>query len=184
MKEEWIREPETVYSGRVLSVCAGEVRLEDGTVAQREVVRHSGSVAIVPVLDDAVVLVRQFRITIEREIDELAAGRIDEGETPEQAARRELEEELGYVAERMVPGSSYYSSVGFLDEVLHIFLAFGLKQTQARPEDDERIARVFVPLEEVRETLAANVLDDSKTIIGLWDLVSYLDHAGREEGGS
>ena len=83
MKEEWIREPETVYSGRVLSVCAGEVRLEDGTVAQREVVRHSGSVAIVPVLDDAVVLVRQFRITIEREIDELAAGRIDEGETPE-----------------------------------------------------------------------------------------------------
>ncbi len=171
--ERWI-ECNPIHTGPVFSVWSGKAALDDGALVTREVVRHPGSVAVVPVLDSAVILVRQFRIAIEREILELPAARIEAREEPEQAAHRELREETGYEAREMVPGPIYYSSVGFSDEQLWVFLALGLTKTRESPEADERISLVQMPLAEIEIALKENRLEDSKTIIGLQHFLSYI----------
>ena len=177
--EEWIAS-ETIHTGPVFSVESGKARLDDGSVAVREVVRHRGGAAVVPVMDGRVFLVRQYRIAVEGEVVELAAGIIDPGEDAETAARRELKEELGFEAERLVPVSRYYSSVGYLDESVRIFLAFGLKRVDRSPEPEERIEVVSELLADLPRKLAERHFDDAKTIIGLYDLLAYL--AGQGEG--
>ena len=172
--ETWVRR-EQRYEGKIISLWVGEARLDEGTVVDREMVAHPGSVAIVPVLDDSVILVRQFRIAIGREILELPAGRLEAGETPEASARRELEEEIGYRAGQMVPAASYYSSVGFTDERTHLFLAYHLQKTEEKPEPDERIEHVEIPIGEIERMLADQEFEDSKTIIGLRELLAHLE---------
>lgn len=171
--ERWIR-CEEKYRGSILSLWVGEVQLEDGEVYQREVTRHPGGVAIVPVIDDSVILVRQFRIAVERDMLELPAGKLEKGELPEVCAYRELEEEIGYHAGKMVLATSYYSSVGFSDEKMHIYLGFELQKVAQRLDSDERIQIVQIPITEIGERLARNEFDDSKTIIGLRELLAYL----------
>ena len=172
--ETWIRQEER-YRGRVVSLWVGEVRLDDGSAATREVLRHPGGVGIVPVVGDSVVLISQFRIAIGREILELPAGKREAGEDPEACARRELEEEVGYRAGRMVRAATYYSSVGFVDEQMHVFLAFDLEKTSQRPDRDERIRPVVLSPEEVRRGLEDQRFEDSKTIIGLRELLAYVE---------
>lgn len=175
--EKWINSTE-VFRGAVFSVTSGTAVLDDGQTVRRDIVNHIGSVAIVPVLNDSVLLVKQHRISIGREIPEIPAGRIDEGEDPETAARRELEEELGYAAGRLVRGSSFYSSVGFLDEIIHLFMAFDLEKREARPEPDERIEEIVESLAEVEKKLLNHEYQDAKTIIGLNELLQYLSAPG------
>jgi ADP-ribose pyrophosphatase len=169
--ETWQDQSE-VYHGPVFSVWDGTVKLDDGTSAKRAVVRHQGSVAIVPVVDDTVVLVRQFRIAVGKHVLEIPAGRIEAGESAEESARRELREELGYRAGRMVAGPSYYSSVGFLDEQVHIFLAFDLEQVGSQPDKDERFEVVKMSMTDVAAGLQAGKFDDAKTVIGLRELMA------------
>ena len=171
--ETWVRR-EQRYEGKIISLWVGKARLDDGAVVDREMVSHPGGVAIIPVLDDSVILIRQFRIAVGREILELPAGRLEEGEDPESSARRELEEEIGYRAGQMVPAASYYSSAGFTDERMHLFLAFQLQRTEERPEPDERIQQVRLPIAEIERMLAGAEFEDSKTIIGLRELLAYL----------
>ena len=171
--ETWIRR-ETVYQGRIFSLLVGETRLDDGRVVIREMVQHNGGVAVVPVLDDSVILVRQFRIAIGRSLLELPAGRLEGDEAPEQRARLELEEETGYRAGRMVLAASYYSSVGFTDERMFIFLAFDLEATAQNLEFDERIEIVKWPIATLENRLAAHEIEDAKTIIGLRALLAQI----------
>lgn len=173
--EKWL-ESEEIYSGSIFSVRTGRVTLDDGDTAIREVIHHQGSVAIVPVLDDrAVLLVRQYRIAVEKEILEIPAGRIEDSDrNAEEAARRELEEEIGYRAKHMVLGPAYYSSVGFLDEKVQVFLAFGLEKTKHKRDRSEKIDVVEMPLEEAAVAVNEMRFDDSKTLIGLRELFAYL----------
>ena len=171
--ETWI-EDKHEYEGKFLSLRVGHVRLDDGSIANREVIEHPGSVAIVPVWGDTLLLVQQYRITVGRQVIELPAGRMEDKESPAVSARRELEEELGYRARQLVPLASYYTSVGFTNEILHIFLAFDLEKTKQRPEWDERITLVEVPIGEIESRLSNNEFEDSKTLIGLYKLLSYL----------
>jgi len=177
--ETWVR-AETLFDGRILSLRAGEVRLEDGTVVSREVVVHPGGVGILPVLGDAVVLVRQHRIAVEREVLEIPAGKRDGDETPETCGRRELEEETGYRAGRMVHAGSFYASPGYTSEVYDLFLAFDLERVGQNLEHDERIETVEISLEEAARRVAQNELKDAKTALALRLLFDYL----RGDGGN
>lgn len=171
--ETWIAKEE-IHKGKIFSLWGGKVALDNGKLAVREYVRHPGGVAIVPVLDNHVLLVRQFRIAIERELIELPAGLLEAGEQPIDCAARELEEELGYRASELVPLAACYSSVGFANERIHIFLARGLEKTKLNPDAEERIGEVRLSLDEIRSRLDAQDFEDAKTIIGLRETLAYL----------
>jgi ADP-ribose pyrophosphatase len=172
--EKWIAKEE-IHRGKIFSLWGGTVTLDNGDRRVREVVRHPGGVAIVPVVDHSVILIRQFRIAIGRELIELPAGLLEKDEEPARCAERELEEEIGYRASELIPVASYFSSVGFADERMHIFLALRLEKTKLNLEADERIQQVILPIEIIEEKLSARVFEDAKTIIGLRELLAHLE---------
>ena len=157
-----------VYAGRVLDLDVDEVEEPGGVRAVREVVRHRGSVAALPVHDDGrVVLIRQYRYAVGQDVWEIPAGRLDPGETPAEGARRELEEEVGLRASRLEPMSVFYTTPGFCDEVIHLFRATGLEAVPARPEEDERIEPVLLSLDEARAMVARGEVREGKTLVAL-----------------
>jgi ADP-ribose pyrophosphatase len=172
--EKWIKQKE-IYKGKIFSLWGGQVSLDNGEVAVREYIRHLGGVGMVPVIGENVILIRQFRISIGRELIELPAGRLEPNEKPASCAARELEEEIGYRANRLIPIASYFASVGNSNERMYLFLALDLKRTKIRLEVDERIREVIMPLEEVKEKLAKHEFEDSKTIIGLRETLAYFE---------
>ena len=171
--ETWISKNE-IHHGKIFSLWGGKVTLDHGATAVREYVQHPGGVAIVPVLDRSVILIRQFRITIERELIELPAGLLEAGEEPLDCAARELEEETGYHAQKLIPLASYFSSVGLANERMHIFLALGLEKTKSNLQAEERIREEILPIELIRQKLDSQEFEDAKTIIGLRELLAYL----------
>jgi len=157
----------TVHEGKIFRVCLERYRFTDGTVAEREIVRHGGAVGMVCHDDIHVYLVRQPREAVaDPDFLEIPAGRLDqEGESPLEAAQRELAEEIGKSAARWEPIKSYVSSVGMSDEVVHLFHATGLSDRSADTDENERIEIVTWPLSDLGGAIAAT--RDSKTIIGL-----------------
>lgn len=155
-----------IYEGRVISLRVDELALSRERSAQREVVDHPGAVVIIAV-DEAqqVFLVRQYRHAIRRELLELPAGTLEPGEMPLQTAKRELREEVGLVAERWVGLGSFFSSPGFLNECLHVFLAEGLTQHEPDPDYDEDLSVVRVPLEQLESHRCD--IHDAKTLAAL-----------------
>ena len=172
--EKWIKQEE-IHKGKIFSLWGGQVELDNGEVAIREYIRHSGGVGIVPVVDGKVILIRQFRIAIERELIELPAGRLEPNEDPMACAARELEEEIGYRANRLIPIASYFSTVGSSNERMYLFLALDLEKTERQLEPDERIREIVMSLETIKEKLAKQEFEDSKTIIGLREALAYLE---------
>ena len=172
--EKWIKQEE-IHKGRIFSLWGGQVELDNGEVAVREYIRHSGGVGIVPVVDGNIILIRQFRISIERELIELPAGRLEPNENPLGCASRELEEEIGYRAGKLIRLSSYFASVGNSNERMYLYLALDLEKTERHLEDDERIREVIMSLETVKEKLAKQEFEDSKTIIGLREALAYFE---------
>ena len=146
----------TVFKGRVFDVTRDRVQEPNGVTAIREVIRHSGSVVVLAVDDSGpeprVLLERQYRYAAQDYLLELPAGRIDPGEDPLAAGKRELLEETGYTASRWKRALFFYPSPGFVEETMTVFLARGLKSGTAQPEDDERIEHEFVPVVASRET--------------------------------
>ena len=172
--ESWVNR-ETVFDGRIFRVESGTVRLDDGAIAKRDVVLHPGAVAVVPVIDDHVIFVRQYRIAVSRHMLEIPAGKLESGDTPEHRAQVELAEEIGFVADRLVPVGGTFPSVGILDEYVHLFLAFDLRPESREADGDERIEVVRIPLDEVRRRLRANEFQDAKTAIGLHALLVHAE---------
>jgi 8-oxo-dGTP pyrophosphatase MutT (NUDIX family) len=158
---------ETVYEGQIITVARERFRYPDGDEVQRDVVHHPGAVAIVAIDGDAVILVRQPREAVgERDLLELPAGRLDgDGETPLQTAQRELEEEVGKAADHWEPVKRFYTSVGVLDEEIHLFLATGLHDEHRDSGENERIEIVRWPLADLDRAIEDN--RDAKTLIGL-----------------
>jgi ADP-ribose diphosphatase len=157
-----------VYSGKVLELYVDDV-IEPGEVrARREVVRHTGSVAMLAVDDQQrVLLVRQYRYAVDDEIWELPAGRIDGDEEPEAGARRELEEEAGVQAGEVEQIAFFHTTPGFCDERMFIFRATQLTLGTARPEPDERIElRWFTP-DEIDRMVATGEVHEGKTLVAL-----------------
>lgn len=159
------------FRGPVFSVVTDEVEEPGNVRARRDVVRHSGSIVVLP-LDDSgrtprVLLERQYRYAAAQRLWELPAGRIDPGENPLAAAKRELLEETGYTATKWQRALYFYVSPGFLDESMAIYLARGLKKGVAQPEEDERIAVRSFPLAQAVRMAMTGKIVDAKTIAGL-----------------
>jgi len=163
-----VLQSERVYCGKVLDVKVDRVIEPGGVKATREVVCHSGSVVVLPRLADGrVLLVRQFRYAVGQSLWELVAGGIEPGETPQQAARRELIEESGYRAGAVRPLFTFYPSPGFLTEEMHLIEARRLARTTARPEADELIEVGRFSVQELFRKLRAKEIRDGKTLVGL-----------------
>jgi ADP-ribose pyrophosphatase len=161
-------ERETLFEGKIFSVERGHFRHGDGGEVTREKVHHDGAVGVVAYDDEHLYLVRQPREAIDRsDILEIPAGRLDvEGEEPLATAQRELAEEIGLAADSWQHATTYFSSAGFTDEEVHVFLATGLRRVdQPEVEEDERIEQVRWPLAELDAAIDATV--DAKTLIGL-----------------
>lgn len=140
---------------------------------RRDVVRHQGSVVVMPVDDSGkeprILLARQYRHAAARPMWELSAGRIDEGETALEAAKRELIEETGFRAKKWEKAMFFYVSPGFLDETMTIYVARDLQKGEAEPEEDEVIAIRFFPLSQAVRMATSGKILDAKTIAGiLW----------------
>jgi 8-oxo-dGTP pyrophosphatase MutT (NUDIX family) len=158
---------ETAWEGRIAKVRVDTLRFEDGEQAEREIVEHPGSVAIVAHDRERVYLVRQPREAVgEQALLELPAGKLDEdGEEPLETAKRELAEEIGKGASTWEHLTSIYTSPGFADETCHLFLATDLHDESAQAEEDERIEIVELPLAQLDS--AIDECRDAKTLAGL-----------------
>jgi ADP-ribose pyrophosphatase len=158
---------ELVWEGRIVHVTRDRVRFADGEVVSREIVHHPGAAGIVAHDDLHVWLVRQPRESIgDPDVLEIPAGKLDvPGEPAIECARRELAEEIGKAAETWEPILRFVTSVGVMDEVVHLFCATDLRDASAQAEENERIEVVAWPLEDLDGAIAATV--DSKTLIGL-----------------
>jgi ADP-ribose pyrophosphatase len=166
MKPETVKS-KTIYEGVVFDVRIDTIR-ENGRTHDREIVEHSGSVVILPVFDDGTVaLVRQYRHAVGKELLELAAGGIEDGEDPLDGAIRELEEEIGVKAENIELLCSIYVSPGFLSEKMHIYLATGLTDVGQKLEGDENLTVERYTFEKLNEMIRNGEIEDAKTIVGI-----------------
>jgi ADP-ribose pyrophosphatase len=157
-----------VYDGRVVSLRVDKISLPSGRVTEREIVEHGGAVGVVAIGDDGdVLLVRQFRSALGAPLLEIPAGTLGEGEEPLACALRELEEETGYSAGQMEKLYAFYSSPGFSNERIWLFLATDLSPGPQRLETDEIIEVVKLPLSTALEMVAEGDVCDGKSILGL-----------------
>lgn len=164
--EETILDSKRVFEGGFLKIDAVDVKLPNGNVKTHEVVRHPGAVCIIA-LDDTerVLLVRQYRTALERVTIEIPAGKLDAGEDPLEAVRRELSEETGYTAQNIRHIASIALAAGYSDEVIHLYMATDLSAGQAHPDEDEFIAVEWVGLECLIDSVLDGRIEDSKTVI-------------------
>jgi ADP-ribose pyrophosphatase len=162
-------ESRRVYEGRVVNLRVDRVKLPSGRSSVREVVEHAPVVAIVALDSQGdVLLVRQYRLPAQQSLLEIPAGGVDPGESPEEAAQRELQEETGQRAGRLERLGSFFSSPGYCDEYMHLYLATGLEPSALAADADESIEVVRLPLDEALRLIERGEIRDVKTIVGLW----------------
>ncbi|MBI1808394.1 MAG: NUDIX hydrolase [Gemmatimonadetes bacterium] len=162
-----------LHTGRIINLDLDDVRFPDGTTGAMEIIRHPGASAVVPFLgmasgvDPQVLLIRQYRYAANGYVYEIPAGRLDAGEAPEACARRELAEETGCEAERITFLTSMWTTPGFTDERIHLFMAEGLTLGEAKREADEFIEIVPKSLSAALSMIERGEIQDAKTALGL-----------------
>ena len=172
----------TLYEGVIVNVRLDRAELVNGDVVRREVVEHPGGVTVIPVEEDGTVwCVRQFRYPFQREMLEVPAGKLEIGEKPLPAAVRELSEETGLEAGRMIYLGACCTSPWFSTEVLHIYLALELKHGDAHPDEDEFLNVEKHSLETLTEMVMSGEIDDAKTIIAVLKARRFLEAEGWRE---
>lgn len=165
---EAILESHLAWRGDFLSVEDTTVRLPNGMLGHRDIVRHPGAVAVIALTDDGkIVLVHQYRTALEQVTVEIPAGKMEPGEDPATAAARELMEETGYMAGRMAYLGPIAPAAGYSDEMLHLYMAMGLTFVGASPDDDEFIHVDLVDLNEMVDQVLDGKVVDSKTVVGI-----------------
>ena len=162
-----------MYSGRIINLDIDTVRFPNGTIGELEMIRHPGASAVVPFLTDpagddpTVLLIRQYRYAAERYLYEVPAGRLDPGEAPDACARRELREETGCQAERVEHLITMYTTPGFTDERIHLFMATGITRGEDAREADEFIETETMPLSRALSLVERGEIQDGKTALAL-----------------
>lgn len=165
---------EQLYAGRIITLNRDTVRFPDGTVTTEfDIVRHPGASAIVPFMSDPegddpqLLLLRQYRYAAGGYIYEIPAGRLDEGESPADCATRELKEETGCSAQQMVALTTMFTTPGFTDELIHLFMATGLTHGESNREADEFVDVIIMGLAEALELIRTGQIIDAKTMVGI-----------------
>ena len=169
-----------IYEGPVFGIRRDEVIEPSGVRTTREVITHPGSVVVLPVLPDGrIVLIQQYRYAARQYLWELVAGRIDPGETPKEAAARELIEETGFRAKRLRVFLDVFPTPGFLEERMFILLAEGLTAGEAEPEEDEKIISRAYSRKQLEEMIRGGKLRDAKSIAGILFYFRFLSSQNR-----
>lgn len=157
-----------VHDGNAVTFRVDTVRLPNGKTATREFMDHPGAVGVVPLLPGGrVVMVRQYRHPVRKVTLELPAGKLDKGERPLPCVRRELAEETGYTARRITPLIRYWPTPAFANEVLHLYVAEGLKAGTMHADEDEFLECVTLPFRKAVDLVRRGEIQDSKTVVGL-----------------
>lgn len=162
-----------IHTGKVLNLDIDRVRFPNGSEGELEIIRHPGASAVVPFLSDPkgpdpeVLLLRQYRYAADGYLYEIPAGRLDPGETPERCAHRELKEETGCTASSMQHLMTMFTTPGFIDERIHLYLADGLTRGESSREADEFAETITLSLSKALEMIERGEINDGKTIVGL-----------------
>jgi ADP-ribose pyrophosphatase len=180
-----------VYEGRMLTVQLDRVRFPDGSEGELEIIRHPGAAAVLPLFrpeewegtGHGVVLLRQYRYAAGGVVWEVPAGKLDGGEPPEACALRELEEEAGLRARELVRLTRIFTTPGFTDEAIHLFLARGLEPGEPDHEASEFIERRVIPLAEAVRLVQSGEIADSKTMCALLYAAAFVPALGDELTG-
>lgn len=169
----------TIYKGRVITLTTDEALLENGKIALREVVHHPGGACVAALTDqNEVYMVRQFRYAIGEELWELPAGKLENGEDPFIAAKRELGEEVGVTADNYIDLGRFYPTVGYCNEIIYCWAAKGLHSVPLHPDEDEFLTPCKMPLEKAVEMVLKGEIRDGKTVAMLLK-VKLLSDAGK-----
>jgi ADP-ribose pyrophosphatase len=165
----------TVFKGKILTVYFDEVILPDGKITTREKVGHPGAVAIVPLTANGeIIMVKQFRYPVEKILMEIPAGKLDSGEPAIECARRELQEEAGVVGGQLIHLTTIYTTPGFSDEKMDIFLSKGFKEINNSPDHDEFLHIAKVKISECLRMVYEGLIMDAKSIIGIMLARDYI----------
>ncbi|WP_411347384.1 NUDIX domain-containing protein [Paenibacillus sp. WLX2291] len=164
---------EKIFDGKVIKLQVDTVQLPNGETSKREIIRHNGAVAVLAIHDDKMIVVEQFRQPLGRTQVEIPAGKLEIGEDPKDAIARELKEETGYEAKELKLLFSFYTSPGFADELIHLYLADELIEGEAKLDEDEFLEMSTITLEQAYEQIANQQISDAKTIMAVqaWQLI-------------
>ncbi|MCT4606798.1 MAG: NUDIX hydrolase [Marinisporobacter sp.] len=167
---------EQIFEGKMINLRVDTVSLPGEKEATREIVEHPGAVAVVPITEDnKIIMVKQFRKPVERILLEIPAGKIDKGEAPLVCAKRELKEETGYESKDIKFLFSFYTSAGFSNEVIHLYLAKDLVSGEACPDEDEYIELEYMKINELVKMIYDGKIKDSKTIMAILAVKDLLE---------
>lgn len=159
---------EKIFEGKIIQVHLDKARIEDGRIVNREVVEHCAGVGVLPIDENGnCYFVRQFRYPLGCTVLEVPAGKVDAGEEPEHCGLRELSEETGFIADKLIPCGSYYVSPGFTTEKIYIYIANNIKKGAAHLDDGEFLNVETVPFDTVVKMLADGQINDAKTAIAI-----------------
>lgn len=157
-----------VFDGKLLHVYSDEAELPDQTTSTREWIKHPGASAVVPVFEDgSIMLLQQFRYPPKKTFIEVPAGKIDPGEDQRTTAERELYEESGIKCERIEEVGSFYPAIGYADEIIYVYAAWGLTEEAQSADDDEFLLKYRVPFSKALEMIKTGSITDGKTICSL-----------------
>lgn len=173
--EEKTISSERIYEGAILNLRKDKVVVKDNKTSSREIIEHMGGVVIAAVTEDGKVpIVKQYRKAASKAVLEVPAGKLEKDEDPEEAALRELKEETGYTAKSIKYINSFYSSIGYSEEVLHLYIAEDLTPGETDFDESEAIDIYEYTLDELLSMVMDGSIEDAKTIIAVFMLKSFL----------
>lgn len=168
MAQDIIIGSRSIFDGKVVHLRVETVRMPDGDTYEREIIRHIGAVAMLPLdTDGSVILVKQYRAGSDSEMLEIPAGTLDPGEERPDCARRELQEEVGYYPGKLTEIGHLWVAASYTSEMITVYLAEDLRPSKLQGDKDEHITVVRMPFDEAVRMAYANEIDDSKTLIAL-----------------
>lgn len=159
---------ESIFKGKVIDLVVKDVELPDGNTSKREIINHPGAVAIIALTKESkILLIEQFRKPLEKTIIEIPAGKLEKGEDPLACAKRELEEETGYKANKITFVTSFYTSPGFADELIHVYFTDHIEIGKVNRDEDEFLNVLEVSLQEAEQLMEQQLIHDAKTVYAI-----------------